>query len=143
MERRMRVVPFNVKPAVVDPTLKDRLVEEYPAILRWMLDGCLAWQAERVGWCERVRNASTEYFEDQNPLGSWIAERCVVDPAASGVSSDLHADFSMWMRGANLKPPTASTFKEMLLREPGIGRKRITAGQLYTGIALRRGENEV
>jgi putative DNA primase/helicase len=45
MERRLRVLPFTHTPATPDPGLKARLRDEYPAILRWMIDGCL--------WCCR------------------------------------------------------------------------------------------
>jgi putative DNA primase/helicase len=40
MERRLRMVPFLYRPPQADPKLKDRLREEWPAIFRWMVDGC-------------------------------------------------------------------------------------------------------
>lgn len=42
--RRLNIVPFIHKPAKVDPYLGDKLKAEWPAILRWMIDGCLDWQ---------------------------------------------------------------------------------------------------
>jgi putative DNA primase/helicase len=49
VRRRFLLVPFTVLiPAGErDPQLTDKLKTEWPEILRWMVDGCLAWQ--RVG----------------------------------------------------------------------------------------------
>jgi putative DNA primase/helicase len=42
--RRFNIVPFTRKPSHPDPQLEEKLRAEYPAILRWMVDGCLDWQ---------------------------------------------------------------------------------------------------
>ena len=44
MRRRFNLIPFVNKPMVKDSKLKEKLEAEYPAILRWMIDGCLDWQ---------------------------------------------------------------------------------------------------
>src|SRR6516165_5444284 len=46
-KRRFNIVPFTHKPATPDPDLMTKLHAEWPGILRWLIDGCLAWQ--RVG----------------------------------------------------------------------------------------------
>jgi putative DNA primase/helicase len=43
--RRMNLLPFNYTAREPDETLKRALIAEYPAILRWAIDGCLDWQA--------------------------------------------------------------------------------------------------
>jgi putative DNA primase/helicase len=42
--RRINIVPFIRKPAVIDKQLEDKLRVEWPGILRWMIQGCLNWQ---------------------------------------------------------------------------------------------------
>ena len=46
MRRRLLLVPFTVQipKDERDPKLTDKLKAEWPAILRWMIDGCLEWQ---------------------------------------------------------------------------------------------------
>ena len=46
-KRRFNIVPFTHKPPTPDPDLMTKLHAEWPGILRWLIDGCLAWQ--RVG----------------------------------------------------------------------------------------------
>src|SRR6266850_943776 len=42
--RRFNIVPFIFKPAKPDHKLEQKLLAEAPAILQWMIDGCLDWQ---------------------------------------------------------------------------------------------------
>ena len=48
IRRRLHFVPFTVTipPGERDPNLPEKLKAEWPAILRWAIDGCLAWQRE-------------------------------------------------------------------------------------------------
>ena len=46
LRRRLRLVPFAHTPAVPDRRLEAKLRDESPAILRWMIEGCVAWAAE-------------------------------------------------------------------------------------------------
>jgi putative DNA primase/helicase len=44
MRRRINIVPFEHKPKEPDLQLEEKLKSEWPAILRWAIDGCLDWQ---------------------------------------------------------------------------------------------------
>jgi putative DNA primase/helicase len=46
--RRLHLVPFTVTipKAERDPDLFEKLKAQWPGILRWMIEGCLAWQRE-------------------------------------------------------------------------------------------------
>lgn len=74
MRRRVQMVEFNHKPKVVDRELGAKLQAEYPAILGWMVQGCLAWQAEGLRPPASVLDTTEEYFEDEDMLGRWIRE---------------------------------------------------------------------
>src|ERR1700731_2062335 len=43
--RRFNIIPFTRKPDKPDRELEAKLRAEWPGILRWMIDGCLDWQA--------------------------------------------------------------------------------------------------
>lgn len=49
--RRIRLIPFTVTipEQEQDPDLVRKLTAELPGILRWAVDGCLAWQRSRLG----------------------------------------------------------------------------------------------
>ena len=46
IRRRLHLIPFTVTipPDERDPDLPEKLKAEWPAILRWAIDGCLDWQ---------------------------------------------------------------------------------------------------
>jgi putative DNA primase/helicase len=116
MERRLRVIPFRNKPARRDETLKERLRAEYPAILRWVIDGCLAWQRDGLGTCTAVSAASAAYFEDQDSLRAWANERLDIGAACRAKRTDLFTDFNQWCRQNGETPPTSREFYESMRR---------------------------
>lgn len=139
MERRMRVVPFNNPPAEADTTLKERLVAEFPGILRWMIDGCLIWQRERLGWCSAVKAASTAFFEEQDTIVQWADERCDRDPATSGSATALLEDFNTWLRQRGDRPFDAKTFKDAIRdRLAGVAWRHTKTGKVYDGLTIKK-----
>jgi putative DNA primase/helicase len=137
MERRLRVAPFRHKPQHPDPDLKNTLSTEYPAILRWAIDGCLMWQQQRLGTCSAVAEASADYFAEQDVIAQWAAERCDIGPALQGSGSALLDDFNSWTRGRGEKPTDSKSFKEIITRLPGITWHHTRRGSTFFGIGLR------
>lgn len=66
--RRFNIVPFPRKPAQPDLTLEANLKAEWPAILRWMIDGCLDWQANGLVRPQSITTATADYFAAQDIL---------------------------------------------------------------------------
>ena len=77
--RRINIVPFNFKPLLPDPELEQKLKPEWPAILRWMIDGCLDWQAGGLTRPPSVTAATETYFDDQDLIGQWLEDECDVE----------------------------------------------------------------
>ena len=98
MKRRMHLVPFDKKPSVVDTELDVKLRAEWPAILAWMIDGCVAWQAVGLAAPERVRVATKEYLADEDAVGRWLQEETQPAEGQTVFSSDL---FNRWREWAN------------------------------------------
>ena len=99
MRRRVILVPFTQKPAVADITLKDRLVPEYPGILRWMIEGESRRRA-MGGLSALIPRAATEataeYLDRQDTLKVWGEERGTFDPKEqTGVMKALE-DYKAW-----------------------------------------------
>ena len=74
--RRFNIVPFLNKPPTPDQHLEQKLRAEWPAILRWMIDGCLAWQRDGLVRPAIVAAATEEYFSEQDILRQWVEECC-------------------------------------------------------------------
>jgi putative DNA primase/helicase len=91
--RRFNLVPFMNVPAVVDQQLEHKLKAEWPGILRWLIEGCLDWQANGLTRPEVVKKATENYFEDQDLFGQWLADWCEVGPRHFEVTSTLFASW--------------------------------------------------
>lgn len=101
MRRRMHLIPFETKPAVKDVDLPDKLKEEYPAILAWVIEGAKAWLAEGLRPPAAVIEATKEYLEGEDALGRWIEEKCVVGVNNEVGVTQAFEDFREWCRENN------------------------------------------
>ena len=75
--RRILLVHFGVniteKQKIAD--LDDQIIrDELPGVLNWMLEGRLAWQKSGLNIPDCMRADCSEYREDTDILGRWIAE---------------------------------------------------------------------
>ena len=126
MRRRLLLVPFTVQipPQERDPDLPAKLRAEWPAILRWMLDGCLEWQKIGLAAPKMVTDATDEYFNDQDVMKQWL-EDCTVDGGqfAFTPTSQLFTSWKNWCDERNLKPGNGNVLSDALV-DRGFVRKR-------------------
>ena len=116
-KRRFNIIPFIHKPATPDLDLEKKLSAEWPGILRWMIDGCLAWQRAGLVRPQVVIEATAEYFEDQNTIQHWIEEKCNTGKGGLTCSStDLFKSWSAWANAHGEPPGSAKRFVGVLKR---------------------------
>lgn len=124
MKRRIHLVPFTVTPAVPDKQLEEKLKDELPQILAWAIEGCRLWQEQGLTKPAVVEAATQEYFTDEDPVGRFIEERCVVREGATSMGSNLYKAWAEWAhdQGENLR--TQRWLTNALLSRGGIDRWR-------------------
>lgn len=101
MRRRMHLIPFETKPLVKDMDLPDKLKEEYPAILAWIVEGAKLWIDKGLQPPTLVLKATEEYLQGEDVLARWMADRCVVNAEAEANTTDAFHDFQEWAREEN------------------------------------------
>jgi len=106
MRRRFNVVPFLHKPAKPDLGLDAKLRAEWPAILRWMIAGCLEWQRTGLAPPGVVTEATNEYFREQDALVHWLTDRCEIGSNFAETSTKL---FDSWRQYAGCQGEDART----------------------------------
>lgn len=140
MRRRLLLVPFTVQiPADErDLNLPDKLKAEWPAILRWCLNGCLEWQ--RIGLVppKSVLEATENYFADQDVLGQWLSDATEDGgPMAFTRTKDLFASWRVWTEARNFKTGTMMTLSEMLANRGLIKKRDSTGNRGFAGVSLK------
>jgi hypothetical protein len=140
MRRRLLIVPFTVQIPFEerDPDLPEKLKAEWPAILRWMIDGCLEWQRTGLAPPKIVTDATDAYFDDQDVIRQWLDD-CIEDggPFAFVRSSELFASWKHWCEERGIQPGSLKALQGTLI-DRGFTQKRMTQGRGFSGLGLRR-----
>jgi putative DNA primase/helicase len=137
MRRRMNLVPFavTIPEGKRDPNLLEALKLEWPGILAWMIEGCLAWQAEGLTPPVIVRQATDEYLADEDAIAEWIEECCDIGANHKCGSAALYKSWKDWseLHGEYTGSQKQFTAK---LRGRGLQDMRQKAGKFFTGVDL-------
>jgi putative DNA primase/helicase len=135
---RVRLIPFSVRipDEEQDPELTEKLRAEYPGILTWIVRGAVDWYANGLGTPEAVRSATKSYQSEMDLMGAFIDDRCIVDPQAWALASELYKAYVEWSSGGGERPLTATAFGLRLV-ERGFTRTRLGQRQARTWSGLR------
>jgi len=138
MMRRLHLLPFGVRfeGAERDPYLNEKLRQEWPGILRWGLDGCLAWQRGGLKPPASVNQATETYFADFNVLDRWLDDCCVENVNAKGFTRPLFVSWRVWAERNNERIGSEAEFVERL-EARGFKRFREGIGRGFKGLGLR------
>jgi putative DNA primase/helicase len=136
--RRVRVLPFDVviPEAERDPGLPEKLRAEWPGILAWAVQGCVAWLKDGFIKCSKVKGASKAWQVAADHLGRFLAEECAVDTIGSVQALQLYDHYLSWCRAQGEKSLTATQFKTQLIAKGHIW-KKTKRWREWRGLKLR------
>jgi putative DNA primase/helicase len=141
--RRIRFIPFmvTIPEAEQDKRLPEKLFKELPGILRWAVEGCLAWQKHGLGVPEEVRSATEKYRNEMDVLGDFLADCCVLHPHGQAASKTLYETYENWC-AQNGERPLSKNSLGMRLTERGLTQVRMGSAQNrgWSGIGLKTPE---
>lgn len=137
--RRFNIIPFIHSPEKPDRDLERKLMIEAPAILQWMIEGCLDWQ--RNGLCrpESVNAATAAYFSDQDLMGQWLEDCCEVQRSRHDLwdrSADLFESWAEYARKAGDEPGSKKSFGQTMQRRGFLPDKVNGGTRMFRGIRL-------
>ncbi|MGO9390978.1 phage/plasmid primase, P4 family [Rhodoblastus sp.] len=141
IRRRLHMVPFDVTIPIAtrDKKLPEKLKSEWPGILKWMIEGCLAWQRTGLQSARAVERATVEYLTAEDALGLWIEDKCQRDPNAWASSGELFASWKNWALAAGEPSGTQMAFKPSLERH-GFKAHPKSQARGFAGLRLKESE---
>ena len=106
--RRIRLVPFTVQipeeERLPRHTLEKTLKAEAEGILKWMVDGCLAWQQGGLQEPPEVLEATQGYREEMDDLADFFDEYCRFGYEYQVRTKALYAAYLRWCSETANKP---------------------------------------
>jgi putative DNA primase/helicase len=136
---RFVVIPFKHKvPAnVLDLEYRDKLQAELPAILSWIVRGCLEWQAIGLQPPGDVSQAKKEYQEEMDILADFFEMTCIIDATKKVDFRELFRVYTQWAKENNTFAYSRKQFGvELQLRGFKV-LKDGTGDREYAGLELR------
>ncbi|WP_285690985.1 phage/plasmid primase, P4 family [Actinoplanes sp. NBRC 103695] len=140
--RRIRVLPFNrvVPPQRQDKQLGERLAQDAPAVLAWIIAGAAAYHHGGLREPVSVSSATEAYARDQDTVGRFVDEQCHRQPGSVGVRTAvgvLRGAYEQWCEQLGERPVSAKRLTQELQSRFGVADARGGKGQrFYTGVAL-------
>jgi len=136
--RRVRLIPFEVTipEAERDPELKDRLKAELPGILAWAVKGCFAWAKIGMPKVAEVTAASQAYREDQDWIGEFLSDCCMVGTGNECDSTALYSAFKNWTEKQGIKKPPSQKRLGNALKERGFEPFRTMNSRRWRGLCV-------
>ena len=135
IRRRVNLVPFTVTIPrdKRDARLGEKLKDEWPGILAWMVEGCLQWQQQGLAPPAAVTEATDAYLEAQDLIAQWLEDCCEVGKTLSEPSSLLFASWSSWCEAAGEKPGRQREFNDGL-EQKGFKQIRDKRANMFYGL---------
>jgi putative DNA primase/helicase len=140
IRRRLLIIPFTVQIPLAerDPQLRNKLRAEWPAILRWMIDGCLQWQKRGLAPPDIVRTTTAEYFTDQDTIGEWLEECTEFDRSAFARTLELFASWKTWADNRQFRVGSVKSLSESLDAHNGLKKGKNDARQAgFYGLTIK------
>jgi len=80
-----------------DTLLPEKLRQIGPAILAWLVKGCLKWQeAKLLHPPESVKKSTEEYRKEEDYIGQFLETACLRQSGARVNATDLYIAFTLW-----------------------------------------------
>jgi putative DNA primase/helicase len=142
IRRRFNLVPFavTIPPGERDEKLTEKLRDEWPGILLWMIEGCMRWQRDKLSPPEVVAEATAAYLEAEDMLGAWMEECCDRNANAWHSTAELFLSWSNWAQKAGEHVTSQRQFRQAVeskgliaCREQGKGRRGFYGLKLKPG----------
>lgn len=134
--RRVHLIPWTVEIPLEDQDvdLSIKLRDESSGVLRWIVEGCLAWQRQGLSPPQAVQVATQEYRAESDWLGDFLEARTTAGPKVLGGA--LFKAYLAWAERSGRKPVTQTAFGRAMGERKGVRGTVIAGYKWYCGIAL-------
>ncbi|MBU0680122.1 MAG: DNA primase [Proteobacteria bacterium] len=129
----------NERPA--NKHLPEQLRKIGPAILAWLVKGCLEWQHKGLAPPKSVKKSTADYQDDENYISQFLEAACVTDTNMKISASDLYTAFQHWYQATINKneryTPAQKKFGRQIIDTDRFERYRSGGYYHYKGLSVK------
>ena len=132
--------PLELAKEERDEDLPDKLWEEAPGILSWLVNGCLAWQRQGLDAPQEVLDATDEYRAEMDVLQEFLKDKCIIGKDLSAPAGALYDAYGEWADEQGLKEKERLKQRTFgaCLGERNFHKDKSTGGvRIWRGLGLR------
>lgn len=138
--RRIHLIPFTAtfseKEKISFGKLVSELLKESSGILNWALDGYKDYVQNGLAVPSTVSQATITYKNEQDVIGRFLKEKCVIGVTANCAAKDMYKNYSKWCQENGEQPLSQRKFNSKL-RDMGFVTKAGTNNKTeWIGIGL-------
>jgi putative DNA primase/helicase len=136
--RRILLVPYPVRFSEDkrDPHLREKLVDELPGILNWLIEGCREWRESGLKPPEAVIAETATYRKDMDRIGRFLEEACFVPAGVATKASEVYRHYQKWCKGAGIHYKSAAKFHDLMERDHRHFRTKRSGIDVYASFGL-------
>jgi len=138
--RRIRLIPWavTIPPAEQDRKLAEKLREELPGVLAWIVRGCLEWQREGLQAPEEVRQATKAYRTEMDLLAAFLADCCLRGEGEDAFAGELWGAWKRWCEETGEQAGSQKRFGGRLTERGFLNHRDSRTGRkVWSGVSLR------
>jgi putative DNA primase/helicase len=118
-----------------NPHIVEELKEEAPGIMAWLVDGYYEYLEKGLAPPSPVLVATQEYRRDEDSIGQFIQDCCIVGEGKMAWLKDLYEEYTSFCEDAGFKPVGKKKLSTILHDE--FLKDRDVKGIYYNGIGLK------
>lgn len=136
--RRINAIPFNfkVQEKDKDKDLIFKLAEELPQIMKWAVEGCLAWQREGLEQPPSIVQSTQEYKNEMDVINTFIEEAILNIDDWETPAGEVYKVYEKWAKDSNEYVMSLTKFGKELAKK--YEKVRRSHGVVYKGMQLRK-----
>jgi P4 family phage/plasmid primase-like protien len=138
--RRIRLIPWavTIPPAEQDRKLAEKLREELPGVLAWIVRGCLRWQREGLQAPAEVRQATRAYRAEMDVLAAFLADCCLRAEDEEAFAGELWGAWKRWCEETGEQAGSQKRFGGRLAERGFLNHRDSKTGRkVWSGVSLR------
>lgn len=139
--RRVHLIPFDhvVPVDQRDTALGEKLFDELPAVLGWIVRGAADYMTGGLQVPGAVTDATADYAHDQDTVARFVDEMCHLAPGQSSLRvtmAAVRAAYETWCTEVGETPVSAKRLGSELRDRFGAGDVKSNGRRFYTGLGL-------